>query len=65
MQITINGQLKQMTAANIHETVALLCKNPQHVLAELNGSIIAKENWSTTVLKDGDTIELVTFVGGG
>ncbi len=36
-----------------------------HVVAELNGIIIKKEAYGNCVLKDGDTLEIVRFVGGG
>lgn len=35
------------------------------VIVELNKEIINKEIHPTTLLKDGDNVELVHFVGGG
>ncbi len=66
MKITINGQAKEFNNINsLNDLVNLVCKNPQHVITEINGAIITTDNWKTTTLKDGDTLELVTFVGGG
>lgn len=35
------------------------------IAVELNGQIIPKSQYETTMLKDGDVLEVVTFVGGG
>ena len=39
--------------------------NPQRIAVELNGEILPKTQYSNTVLKDGDVVEIVNFVGGG
>ncbi len=39
--------------------------NPQRIAVELNGEILPKAQYSNTVLKDGDVVEIVNFVGGG
>ena len=36
-----------------------------HVVIELNKQIVKKDNFSTTVLQKGDTIEIFQLVGGG
>ena len=66
MNITINGKLQQLTASrNLSDIVSTFCKQSKHVLTELNGAIVTSDQWSQTNLKDGDVLELVTFVGGG
>lgn len=35
------------------------------VVAEVDGKVIDRERWSETSIKDGMSIELVHFVGGG
>lgn len=35
------------------------------VAVERNGDIVPKAGYQETVLRDGDTIEVVRFVGGG
>jgi sulfur carrier protein len=66
MKIIVNGQLRDLPSG---ETLALLakrfCKDPQHVLAELNGGIVDRQSWDKTRLSEGDKLELVSFVGGG
>ena len=35
------------------------------IAVERNGSIIKRIDYDKTVLQDGDTVEIVQFVGGG
>lgn len=66
MNITINGKLNKFTEnLSLAQLISEFCKNPKHVIAEVNESIIKTPLWETTQLKDGDSIELVSFVGGG
>jgi thiamine biosynthesis protein ThiS len=35
------------------------------VAVELNRDIVTRDRWPDTLLKDGDRLEIVHFVGGG
>lgn len=37
----------------------------ERIVVEINGNIIPKNSYTETLLKDGDTVEVVSFVGGG
>lgn len=37
----------------------------QRIAVELNGEIIPKSQYSKTNIKDDDSLEVVSFVGGG
>lgn len=37
----------------------------QRIVVELNGDIISKSQYDQINIKDGDSIEVVSFVGGG
>lgn len=39
--------------------------SPDEVVVELNGAIIARENYDSTVLNENDSLEVLRFVGGG
>ena len=39
--------------------------NPQVVVVEHNGVILTREKFDSVVLKENDTLEIVSFVGGG
>jgi sulfur carrier protein len=66
MKLTLNGKSKEiMDSSTLAAVVRGNCQNPEHVVAELNGSIIGRTLWENTVLKENDRLELVSFVGGG
>jgi thiamine biosynthesis protein ThiS len=66
MKITLNGQIKEFNHAfTLLSLIAHLGKDKTPVVAEVNGEIIKTPHWEKTVLKEGDTVELVGFVGGG
>ena len=65
MTVNVNGQ--QLEVAGGTTVLALIEQHnlsPQKVAVELNRRLIRTEKYDT-VLKDGDEIEIVTFVGGG
>jgi sulfur carrier protein len=39
--------------------------DPRRVAVELNTDIVSKSAYETTILQDGDRMEIVHFVGGG
>jgi sulfur carrier protein len=39
--------------------------NPKLVAIEYNGEILHRQFWDQTELRTGDTLEVVTIVGGG
>lgn len=39
--------------------------HPERVVVEHNLKIMPREDWDKTTLGDNDTIEIVSFVGGG
>lgn len=64
--ITINGNAIQLTAPCTVET--LLVKQGyslQRIAVERNGDILSKNRYADTIVQDGDTYEIVSFVGGG
>ena len=69
MQILkINGKERQFSEG-IPQTLTELLKqmnlNQATIVAEIDGHIIERQNFPHTQLNDGQTIELVRFVGGG
>lgn len=66
MHITINGQKKEIAPSqNLREVIVRVSQSPAVLIAEVNGAIIGKAQWDALRVNDGDTIELVSFVGGG
>lgn len=64
--ITVNG--KQIQLASEMSVADYLEQNNyqiKRIAVELNEGILPKYSYSDTMLKDGDRLEVVTFVGGG
>ncbi len=65
MQLSINGQPREMPEAiNICQLLEQLQLEVKLVVVELNRTILTAETHTTTILKDGDSLELIQFVGG-
>jgi thiamine biosynthesis protein ThiS len=43
----------------------LLAVKHKRLAVEVNAELVTKTEWGTFKLKDGDRVEVVTFVGGG
>ena len=69
LQLTVNGEVHRLNPApdpaNLEAVIAALGHNPLLVVAEHNGSIAPRRLWTTTPVKDHDSLEIVTIVGGG
>ena len=66
MNITLNGQTKEINASqSLKDVVRRFCPNTTPVIAEVNGAIVKNPQWDTVTVKEGDSIALVNFVGGG
>ena len=66
MNVTLNGQQKKFNSAtSLNNLITETCKGKNHVIAEVKGSIIKRQEWDKRTISDGDTIELVNIVGGG
>ena len=64
--IKVNGKQNQL-ASEMSVADYLEQNNYQikRIAVELNEEILPKYSYSDTMLKDGDRLEVVTFVGGG
>jgi thiamine biosynthesis protein ThiS len=66
MELIVNGEPRRferaLTAAQL---LAELELDPRAVVVELNRRIVRRPELDRTQLDDGDTVELVHFVGGG
>ena len=66
MDVRVNGEPQTVpegtTAAQLLERLKV---TPERVVVELNLAILKRAQLPGTVLKPGDRIEIVQFVGGG
>lgn len=67
MTITIAGEKKEYaegkTIAQIIEAEKV--ENPLYVTVSLNDDFVDKDTFDTTIVKEGDSIEFLYFMGGG
>ncbi len=63
--VKINGKNCDVGGKSIAEYLDSANYDQKRVAVELNGDILPKAQYSQTVLKDGDNVEVVSFVGGG
>jgi sulfur carrier protein len=66
MQVIINGERREVpddaTVASVVESVT---RAPAGVAVALNGEIVRRADWATTVPRDADRLEVLTAVQGG
>ncbi len=64
--IAVNGASRSVAAGSTIEALILeLDLDLDAVAIERNRDIVRRSDWLATVLAEGDTIEIVHFVGGG
>ena len=67
MKINLNGQMIELNEKelSVSKFVRLKGLNPERIVIEHNGGILGNENWGNTLLRDSDSIVIISFVGGG
>ena len=62
----VNGRMQQgREGLSVTGLLDDLKIHPQRVAVQLNGTILKRERFPEVVLKDGDTVEIITFMAGG
>ena len=69
LEVTLNGQTKEFpqleASARLNDVLDALELKADRVAVEHNGEIAPRANWAETVVRSGDRLEVVHFVGGG
>lgn len=66
MKCTVNGELRELPdQTTVEGLVELLGLGGAVCAAEVDKKIVPRRERSVTVLLDGQTVEIVTLVGGG
>lgn len=66
MQVTINGERKAFEREmSVADLLADRRIEPRRVAVEINEDIVPRKTYADRLVRDGDRIEIVTFVGGG
>ena len=63
--VRVNGKEVPLGNGNAAELIESLGYDIRRIAVELNGDICPRASLGSTVLKDGDSLEVVSFVGGG
>lgn len=63
--VTINGENVYADGKTIAEYLEATDFDIRLIAIERNGEIIPKSQYGEIILKDGDSVEVVSFVGGG
>ena len=63
--LRINGEEKDAAGQTVADYLASSGFNAARVVVELNEAIVPKARYGETVLRDGDQVEIVCFMGGG
>ena len=65
MKVFVNGELRELEISTLAELITELDLPVARIAIELNREVVRRSDWGSTMLKDGDRIEIVHFVGGG
>ncbi len=67
MKLTVNGETLEIEKPiNVKELLVVAkAEQPEYVTVELNGEFVDHSGFESTLVKDGDTVEFLYFMGGG
>ncbi len=61
----VNGSTYNYEGQTVQEVLEALAFRMDRIVVEYNGKILSKADWESTRVSPVDTMEVVTFVGGG
>lgn len=66
-KIQVNGNEQEVEAST--SLIELIKKNdvaqPEMVSVQINGEFVDREDYNSTLIKDGDDVDFLYFMGGG
>jgi thiamine biosynthesis protein ThiS len=66
MRINLNGEPHDLAGPmSVTELLESLEIDSRRVAVELNITVVKRAAFDTTIVRDGDQVEIVNFVGGG
>ncbi len=66
MLIQVNGERRELRdESRLSDLLKDLSLAPERVAVELNHQVVRRNDWTNTMLREGDRVEIVHFVGGG
>lgn len=65
MSAKINGIEENIEGISIIQLIENRKIEKNSLIVEYNYEVLKNEKWESTIIKDNDNIELLSFVGGG
>jgi sulfur carrier protein len=65
MNIKVNGKPENTSVENLAAYLRDRGLALETLVVEHNGQVIRADRWADTLLREGDRLELLSFVGGG
>lgn len=66
MNVTVNGDARELTlGTTVLELIQEFNLKPEVVAAQVNDTILNRDDFTIKTLEDGDVVELIRIVGGG
>jgi sulfur carrier protein len=66
LRITLNGEPFELDQPlSVTDLLSRLAIDPRRVAVEHNLAILKRQVFSEVIVREGDTVEIVNFVGGG
>ena len=63
--VKVNGAELDIAGKTVAQYLSTTSYEPKRIAVERNGDIVFKSQYDATILQDGDSLEIVSFVGGG
>ncbi|MBP5356726.1 MAG: sulfur carrier protein ThiS [Clostridia bacterium] len=63
--VKVNGEVVDAKGKSVTELLIEEKYDEKRVVVEINEVIVPKKDYASVIIKDGDVIEIVSFVGGG
>ena len=63
--VKVNGVEMDIAGKTVAEYLSTTNYDSKRIAVERNGDIVFKSQYDITVIDDGDSLEIVSFVGGG
>jgi thiamine biosynthesis protein ThiS len=68
MSVTVNGKLQEISGNEINLLELIKqndVKQPDMISVQLNGTFVDRNNFSETIVQNGDEVDFLYFMGGG
>ena len=63
--VKVNGVELDIAGKTVAQYLSTTNYDSKRIAVERNGDIVFKSQYDITVIDDGDSLEIVSFVGGG